>query len=700
MHIVGHKHNKKNIFFAVLFCLLVFYLTTLLYSANNKNNFNYEGPNMQPLSFSTNNVTQYGITWTFNNIVEAGQFANGDYWVVGPVILVNITPTPTGGRNGFEINPVPGDQQPYDNRVDSYTASLQPNLPVVIQANSSIVSTISNPTQTSCCVGTSWCGWRSPWVGDCSISPLNTAAVLTVLHTAPLNDGATVFRPPYAGSKKPLYSTTSLQTSQLLSLAPVNDTPPLSWVESRFRRVQLDHKVGWTGRYMHPTNNSPDYGALIARDYGDGLLRLQLNDSLAYKTPALINYVQAGIDIYGIIDNGGSFDADGGHSNGRKAPLAFAATILNDPTMALIVRNSTDTFSEDTQVKFDQRANNGNGLALWGTNNSFGLETDYWRNLLDEVQGSKTNRDPYGLIDGGTYPGGGYQECCTTQTYKGPALASYLLASFNSTFNAPQLLQYMDRWTTLGVWAQPDSCAPATGFCVGGAHNGQQCSSATAGTFCTGKSYCNYTSSNLGITFGPNGNGGCILDTNPADGIGRFVERHGLLVDGGLYGSAFASNMWDTYRNLSLQNIPICGDNVCNVTIGENCNTCNSDCGICGTGSNAGSGGGSGGGGGGSGGSTVITQCNDGVDNDGDRLIDYPGDLGCSNAQDNIELDSVATRTNSTEDIVEEEQESFPLVRKNRINFLLWGAIIVFLVVIVFLIILRIRRNRFNQISH
>ena len=32
-------------------------------------------------------VTQYGITWTFDRPVQAGQFVTGDWWVVGPVTV-------------------------------------------------------------------------------------------------------------------------------------------------------------------------------------------------------------------------------------------------------------------------------------------------------------------------------------------------------------------------------------------------------------------------------------------------------------------------------------------------------------------------------------------------------------------------------------------------------------------------------------
>jgi len=37
-------------------------------------------------------VSEYGITWSF--AAKTGQFINGDWWVIGPVTIVKITPGP------------------------------------------------------------------------------------------------------------------------------------------------------------------------------------------------------------------------------------------------------------------------------------------------------------------------------------------------------------------------------------------------------------------------------------------------------------------------------------------------------------------------------------------------------------------------------------------------------------------------------
>jgi hypothetical protein len=134
-------------------------------------------------------VSQWGITWTFDRAYEIGQFANGDYWVKGPVTITGMSPAFDGSHHGWEVNPVPQPMtQGFDSRVGSYSASLVPALPYTAQAGQSIVKGLSiDITQTSC--------------RPC----LKTAAVLTVVAAMPPDSGRAVFRPPYVGTEKPYY---------------------------------------------------------------------------------------------------------------------------------------------------------------------------------------------------------------------------------------------------------------------------------------------------------------------------------------------------------------------------------------------------------------------------------------------------------------------------------------------------------------
>jgi len=78
----------KIIHFLLASCFIQFALYNLCFSA--------------PVS----SITQEGITWTFDKPYETGQFANqNDWWVIGPVTIVKISPDFDGTYNGWEVNP-------------------------------------------------------------------------------------------------------------------------------------------------------------------------------------------------------------------------------------------------------------------------------------------------------------------------------------------------------------------------------------------------------------------------------------------------------------------------------------------------------------------------------------------------------------------------------------------------------------------
>jgi len=91
-------------------------------------------------------ISQYGITWYFDQEYETGRFVNGDYWIVGPVKLAAISPAWDGQKNGSMVNPDAMDSHGYDGRATSYDAALNKALnagfPLDIEPGSSLVSTI------------------------------------------------------------------------------------------------------------------------------------------------------------------------------------------------------------------------------------------------------------------------------------------------------------------------------------------------------------------------------------------------------------------------------------------------------------------------------------------------------------------------------------------------------------------------------
>jgi len=81
-------------------------------------------------------LTQFGITWTISGTNQTGQYANGDYWVVGPAGIISISNTqhvygvsPGPGMDGSEINPGTDTKQGYESRLSNYQASRNRSTP-------------------------------------------------------------------------------------------------------------------------------------------------------------------------------------------------------------------------------------------------------------------------------------------------------------------------------------------------------------------------------------------------------------------------------------------------------------------------------------------------------------------------------------------------------------------------------------------
>lgn len=419
-----------------------------------------EPPAVCPLKLSSN-----GITWYFDAEYEHGTFANGDHWIKGPVNIIFIDPpsyTFKGWtRNGSMINPSPklGSTQGYDSEMYAWhteygkiyntdydsklnvSPGVSPGSPLVITPHSSLVSCISRDR--------------------CSRPQLKSAAILTVVETAP--DGNDYFRPPYCGTDKtPLHRISMLRTGLLLNLNAVKNTPDIKDVIRMFERPWIDHVPNWSGRYIHPEENMPDYGREISTNIGIGALALHLNISSEDKMQLLVRYVQLGIDLYGIVLDGGenNWPPNGGHESGRKWPILFAGIILDDPGMEGI--GLTDVqFGEDGQTFYvsqaeinithddtwnpDDRADeltpyetSDTGLAEWGITHSTAPEHD-------NKAWSAT-----------------YRQCCTANSWAGFVLAARLMNAID-LWNHDALFDYQDRYMQI--------TAP------GGEHPGWRCTS-------------------------------------------------------------------------------------------------------------------------------------------------------------------------------------------------------------------------------
>jgi hypothetical protein len=384
-------------------------------------------------SSRASSAAQFGITWTFSTETEVGRFANGDWWVVGPVGIVRIDPasTTSGGRtiNGSMIDPTAGsNMQGFDSAMYAgygsglYDANLNvarnvsAATPLVLQPGKTLVSTISNATAGA-------------------VPQLKTAAVLTCVASAP---AAGSFRPPYvAGAKTIKFNSSQLKYSLLGNLAPVQSTPSLASIERDFERPWIDHASGWLGRYMHPSDNMPDYGRDMSSEIGVASLMLHLNFTDQQKKALLVRFVQLGIDSHGIIEAGARrcWEPDGGHASGRKWPILFAGLVLGDPVMSQIGQNKAVLFGEDAQTFVVLETSPGVYNRGYGGYTASDVGMPEW-GIRHATQPSQDKKD---------WNADSYRICCTANCWGGFVLSARIMGQ-QSAWNHDPLFLYMDRY--------------------------------------------------------------------------------------------------------------------------------------------------------------------------------------------------------------------------------------------------------------
>ncbi|MCP4783683.1 MAG: M56 family metallopeptidase [Fuerstiella sp.] len=393
-------------------------------------------------------INQFGIRWTFDKEYQCGQFANGDWWVVGPIRIITIDPPSVTKNNcvlnGSMINPSPrdGTYNGYDSRinpgghnVDYYRPDLNVaygisrDQPLEVRPHSSVVSVISQgdsrPEPKSS-------GDQRSRAKD-SRRLIKTAAILTVLET-PAAEGC--FRPAYCGQVK----DTSLNANQinydlLRRLRPVAGTPRIEEVERVFERPWLDHIPDWHGRQLYPIENMPDYGREVALASGTASLMLNLDLPDQQKKMLLVRYIQFGIDLFGITKDGGdrNWISRGAHNHGRKWPILFAGMMLDFQPMKGIGDRREIAFQEDDGTFYVSETRPGviNGGFGGFTLEHLGMPEWGVRHALDPEQDDVAWDARHRSINSGS---------CA-----GFVLAAHVMGA-TELWNHQALFDYQDRW--------------------------------------------------------------------------------------------------------------------------------------------------------------------------------------------------------------------------------------------------------------
>jgi hypothetical protein len=379
-------------------------------------------------------VSQYGITWKFDQKAPVGEFVTGDYYVVGPVKVVEVTPAPSGEgksfRNGSMLNPPVTAFSAYDGRfANDFRQELAAKFPLELKPGDSLVSMISfGPGHTADKVP----GNESYFV--------KAGAVLTCLKEAVPAD---TFRPGYCDRKKDvLHRAGEIHWDLLPAVAPPAGEPTWSWaeLERAFQRPWIDHVYSWESRDVHPSDNMPGYGREICSVVGVAALQLCTDAPRDQKTRLCQGMIQVGIDNWAIARRGkrgeaGGWISQGGFGYGRKFPIVFAAILLQDPEMLNISRNAPETvFSEDQATEFGQ---------TWtGANVRYTGEFPLT---------GQTDRGPYEHLWPGLWPGPyriqseGYRRASSISSSVAEALAAHLMKA-EKVWDHDAFFAYMDRW--------------------------------------------------------------------------------------------------------------------------------------------------------------------------------------------------------------------------------------------------------------
>jgi hypothetical protein len=400
-------------------------------------------------------VSQYGITWTFEQPARVGQFVNGDWYVVGPVTIKAIDPRPLYGseipkgqldhmdkerpeaqrvRNGFMVNPPAEMKVAYDSGVRNwFRPEMIQRPPVMLKPGASLVSTISMPK--GLVLHAQLRNKIERGVEDSS--PIRTAAVLTCVSQPQPPDA---FRPAFCDRQQRIYLARNLKRDRLPTAAATQSIPR---IDQYIRFTQRP----WVGTcffgFEEPVENMPQYGLEYGRVSGITALILCTDLKPEQKETLLVNYVQVGIDLGGMIRSGHSgFTGFGGHGSGRKLPIVFAGILLGDDELAGIHGSFPKvSFGEDEQTAY--------GDCWTGAKVVFAGHSG-----IDAATGEGRSRGngwgPYEHTPPAQWKDGqntseSYRRCCTSVGWVAQALVLRLLHA-EKAWDHDAFFDYVDRW--------------------------------------------------------------------------------------------------------------------------------------------------------------------------------------------------------------------------------------------------------------
>jgi hypothetical protein len=337
-------------------------------------------------------------------------------------------------RNGLMVNPPAEMKVAYDSGVRNwFDPSLIQRLPVALRPGDSLVSTISMPKNLV--LAAQLRNKIERGVDDSS--PIRTAAVLTCV-AAPQPPDA--FRPAFCDRQQKIYLARDLRRELLPTAAATAGVPD---VRQYVRFTQRP----WVGTcffgFEEPVENMPQYGLEYGRVVGISALLLSGDLKPPRKEPLLVNFVQIGIDLGGMVRAGHpGWTGWGGHGSGRKLPIVLAGLLLGDEELAHINRSFPKvSFGEDEQTAY--------GDGWTGAKVVFAGHSG-----IDAATGAGRSRGsgwgPYEHLHPSQWQQGqntseSYRRCCTSVGWVAQGLALRLMRA-EAAWGHDAFFDYVDRW--------------------------------------------------------------------------------------------------------------------------------------------------------------------------------------------------------------------------------------------------------------
>lgn len=322
-------------------------------------------------------IATNGTTFTFSAPRPAGQYANGDWWVLGPVSITSISPASTVQASGVDgngttftnravhgamVNPGNRSYAPGGLTGNNIGNGVRQGFDGIGQGVSGIAYTSADnvdPGATGAPV-TLTSGSVVKFVSALTNIPVNRRpvgldmVVLTVVDSIPR---AGDLRPGVSRARKPSnINSSQFNLGVFRNLAPPASAPSfataLSWVD---RYVEAAFPDFLTNTSLKGANNHPEYGQDVANQLHPAMLCLHLNSfSAEQKRILLCHMATIADDFVARAEEGSITQPIGGGNSMKKALIVICAAALGRHMPAswqtFLAAANNNRWAEDGQI--------------------------------------------------------------------------------------------------------------------------------------------------------------------------------------------------------------------------------------------------------------------------------------------------------------------------------------------------------------